>query len=89
MTIIIQNDYKKLEVFDNCFTVNLKFNNQREDITIPFNAIIAFSDPCATFELEFNDSYHNKELRYNKEKCGLEKTDQSDKEKLIYFDNIK
>ncbi len=55
ITIILQHEYENLQVFDNYFKVTLGFDEQDEDLTIPFDAIICFVDPHVKFGLHFDD----------------------------------
>jgi len=53
MTIIIQHQYRDLEVGEQAFEVGLYFGGVPERIFIPFNAITAFADPAVGFQLQF------------------------------------
>lgn len=61
MTIVIQNQFWDLKVFDNHFEVGLSFSNIPELLSIPFNAIKGFYDPSVNFELEFDVHLYNAE----------------------------
>ncbi|AKK20598.1 hypothetical protein HUT03_05005 [Candidatus Liberibacter africanus] len=54
MTIVIQNQFWDLKVFDHHFEIGLSFSNIPERLSIPFNAIQGFYDPSVNFELEFD-----------------------------------
>ena len=60
MTIVLQHQFWNLDVFDNHFCVSLSFDQQAENLEIPFASIIRFSDPSAKFGLtltpDFNDT---------------------------------
>ncbi len=56
LTIIIQHEYSNLSVSENEFGVTLSFNNHNYHIIVPFNSLIAFSDPEVNFSLSFNPS---------------------------------
>jgi hypothetical protein len=53
MTIVLQHQFFGLTVTENDFSVILSFNNVRERLTIPFNAITTFADPSVNFALQF------------------------------------
>ena len=53
MTIVIQYQFYGLEVFLDRFEVTLSFNNRRERLSIPFNAVSTFADPSVNFALQF------------------------------------
>lgn len=55
VTIILQHEYTNLQVFEDCFKVTLGFDEQDEEITVPFDAIICFVDPFVKFGLHFDD----------------------------------
>ena len=56
MTIVIQNWFENLIVFDQYFSIILSFNNKPEKIIIPFDSIINFTDPSVNFSLQFEIS---------------------------------
>lgn len=53
LTIVIQHEYSNLSVSETGFGVTLSFNNYDYHIIVPFNALIAFSDPSVDFSLTF------------------------------------
>lgn len=53
MTIILQHQFKDLIVNNDSFSVTLSFNCIPERIKIPFNAITNFTDPHASFSVQF------------------------------------
>jgi hypothetical protein len=53
MTIILQHQYRELEVSEQAFEVSLFFGGVPERIFVPFNAITAFADPSVGFHLQF------------------------------------
>ena len=53
LTIVIQHEYSNLSVSETGFGVTLSFNNYNCHIIVPFNALIAFSDPSVDFSLTF------------------------------------
>ena len=60
MTIIVQHQYWDLTVRDNDFDITLSFNHRPEVLTIPYTAIIEFSDPAAGFALQIAPLVANK-----------------------------
>ena len=53
MTIVIQHQFWDLKVEEKKFFITLSFNNVREKLEIPFDAVISFADPSARFGLQF------------------------------------
>lgn len=53
MTIVLQYQFENLEVTDEGFGVVLSFDNVKESIYIPFDALTAFADPSVKFGLQF------------------------------------
>ena len=54
ITIILQYEFSNLHVSDAEFGVTLSFNARNYYIRIPFQAIMAFTDPGVNFSLQFN-----------------------------------
>jgi uncharacterized protein len=53
MTIVLQNQFRGLEVRDQDFSVTLSFQDRPEQLTIPFAAVTSFADPSVKFGLQF------------------------------------
>lgn len=53
MTIVLQHQFEDLKVTDKRFEVVLSFDNVKERIGIPFDALVAFADPSVKFGLQF------------------------------------
>jgi hypothetical protein len=53
MTIVLQHQFESLRVTDKRFDVVLSFDNVKEDIGAPFEALVAFADPSVKFGLQF------------------------------------
>ena len=53
MTIILQHQYWDLVIEDEQFSLSLSFGGQRENLVIPFMAVIDFNDPSVGFGLQF------------------------------------
>ena len=52
MTIVLQYQFYNLTITDNAFSVSLSFGGKFETLTVPFAAVVMFSDPEA--QLVFN-----------------------------------
>jgi len=52
MTIVLQHQFWDLQVEDDRFLVSLSFNDNREQLIIPFPAITTFADPSVNFVLQ-------------------------------------
>ena len=53
MTIVLQHQFRALEVVDDAFSVNLSFQSRSERLRIPFAAVTTFADPSVNFGLQF------------------------------------
>src|SRR5277367_547846 len=53
MTIVLQYQFFGLKLDDEAFTVMLSFNNVKERLHIPLEAITTFADPSVNFALQF------------------------------------
>ncbi len=53
MTIVLQHQYWDLEVGEAAFSVALSFNQMRQTLTVPYEAVTAFADPSVKFGLQF------------------------------------
>jgi hypothetical protein len=56
MTVVLQHQFRALEVGDESFSVNLSFQNRSERLRIPFAAVTTFADPSVNFGLQFEAS---------------------------------
>lgn len=54
MTVVLQNDFRDLEVDDEGFAVTLRFGGVPYRISLPYAAIRGFVDPSAQFGLRFD-----------------------------------
>ncbi len=54
MTIVLQHQFQDLEVDDDGFAVTLSFDGKHERLAVPFDAVAAFTDPEASFALQFD-----------------------------------
>ena len=53
MTIVLQHQFRDLEVDDDRFAVTLSFDGKSERVTVPFPAVTSFGDPSVDFGLRF------------------------------------
>lgn len=54
MTIVLQHQFWNLEVEEERFSIVLSFDNVKQNLTIPFEALISFADPSVKFGLQFH-----------------------------------
>ncbi|MEM0900024.1 MAG: SspB family protein [Pseudomonadota bacterium] len=54
MTIVLQHQYRDLDVTEHGFSVGLSFSDIPEMLYVPYGAIRGFYDPSVNFELEFD-----------------------------------
>jgi hypothetical protein len=62
ITIVLQYQYKNLQVLDDRFSVNIAFNSIPETIEIPFSALTGFVDPSVNFSLQFRQGNEYEDL---------------------------
>jgi uncharacterized protein len=53
MTIVLQHQFRVLEIGADGFSVSLSFHGRWERLVIPFAAITTFADPSVNFGLQF------------------------------------
>src|ERR1700743_2844753 len=53
MTIVLQYQFFGLKIEDDIFSATLSFNNVKERLVIPIEAITTFADPSVNFALQF------------------------------------
>ncbi len=53
MTIVLQHEFRDLEVGEDAFTVTLSFDDIPAPLKIPLSSITAFADPSVNFGLQF------------------------------------
>ncbi len=63
ITIVLENDFHDLKVEQNGFYVNLSFNGVRENIFIPFDALITFYDVENNISLAFKTKEEAKKTK--------------------------
>lgn len=56
MTIVLQHQFRNLEVDREGFSVTLNFGGRPRNLSIPFAALTVFSDPSVEFGLQFVSS---------------------------------
>lgn len=56
MTIVLQYQFFGLTLEDDCIKVTLSFNNVKEHLVVPIDAITTFADPSVNFALQFQTS---------------------------------
>lgn len=54
MTIVVQHQFWDLEITDKNFSIVLSFNNVKQSLTVPYDALISFADPSVKFGLQFH-----------------------------------
>ncbi|MDX1948985.1 MAG: ClpXP protease specificity-enhancing factor SspB [Rickettsiales bacterium] len=88
MTIVLQHQFYDLEVEDQYFSIVLSFDHVKQNITIPFSALVSFVDPSVKFGLQFNtimleDADSNAELISEGNKKPASKKNSSKQSKKI------
>ena len=82
MTIVLENKFWNLQVKQRYFCVDLQFNQVDCTLTIPFDAVIQFSDPSVNFSLQFQ--IYEEDHKYEQETSAINEEDIDE-----YFDHIK
>ncbi|MDR3424929.1 MAG: ClpXP protease specificity-enhancing factor SspB [Alphaproteobacteria bacterium] len=65
MTIVLQYQFFGLKLEDDCIKVTLSFNNVKEDLIVPINAITTFADPSVNFALQFQNAADSSDAAEN------------------------
>ena len=71
MMIVIENEYWNLKVYEEYFTIDLKFKGKIETLKIVFNSIVTFVDPSVSFNLNLN-IVENKNIATKNKKTQIE-----------------
>ena len=66
MMIVIENEYWNLKVYDDYFSIDLKFKGKIETLKILFDSVINFVDPSVSFNLNLNIVDKKKSLKKDK-----------------------
>jgi hypothetical protein len=56
ITIVLQHQFRDLEVFEDYFSVNISFDGISENVRVPMSALTNFIDPEGDFNLQLNTS---------------------------------
>ena len=54
MIIVLENEFWNLKVLKDSFSVELGFNGKHEFLSIPFDAVLSFSDPSVNVGFNFD-----------------------------------
>ena len=60
ITIVLQYQYKNLQVLEDRFSVNIAFSGISETIEVPFSALTGFADPSVNFSVQFRQVAQDK-----------------------------
>ncbi len=85
VTIVLQHQFWDLEVRDHSFSVALSFSDIKENLVIPYSAIIEFSDPSVKFSLQFDpiEITEDDEEEEETEKISQKSSKKGKKEKIF------
>ena len=78
MTIVLEHQFWDLKIHEREFEVALSFNDKRERLLIPFNAITAFSDPSVKFGLQFQEIQISEDQTLNGDKPDTRDSEKQD-----------
>lgn len=87
ITIVLQYEFDSLRVSDENFGVRLRFNNAYHFLHIPFEAIVAFSDPSEKFNLSFTMA--QKKVFKKTENPEVELPYDNEDDKIISLDSFR
>jgi len=71
MTIVIQHTYWDLEVNEGSFKIDLSFDDIRERLKIPYDAVKGFFDPWVKFGLQFESVHGSDNTEVEPEKLPV------------------
>ena len=57
ITIVLENQFKNLQVKEDHFTVDVSFGGIDENISVPFESMTSFVDPVASFTLQLSQGF--------------------------------
>ena len=83
MTIVVQHQYEGLEVGEKEFSITLSFQRHPQRITIPFDAIHDFTDPAASFRLQFTPVEKDSPDEEKADKKGVAEAEESSEESSV------
>lgn len=105
MTIVLQFQFFGMKVEDDKLYVTLSFNNIKETLVVPIDAITTFADPSVNFALQFqnaigddedddedgedNDSDDDSDAEGGKVKGGKEEVDDGKRGEVISLDKFR
>src|ERR1700733_15062581 len=81
MTIVLQYQFFGLKLEDDAIYVTLSFNNVKENLIVPIDAITTFADPSVNFALQFQNSGDGGDDDGDGETSDVPGNDTEDKEK--------
>jgi hypothetical protein len=91
MTIVMEHQFTNLIVEEDRFSVTLSFNGAKENICVPYKAIVRFADPSAGVDLkltileDYNDNQCTKDVINFKEKIKVE----AQPSNVVYLDQFR
>ncbi|MGC0371776.1 MAG: hypothetical protein DGJ47_000476 [Rickettsiaceae bacterium] len=62
ITIVLEHQFRNLEVFKHHFTVDVIFNGKNETISVPFKALTSFIDSTSNFSLQLKHEFIEEEF---------------------------
>ena len=100
MTIVLQYQFRDLEVSEEGFSVTLSFDDISEKLIVPFPAVVAFADPSVQFGLQFDvKSGEVSDARTNSERTDTDAgpedaakgadAEEQDSNKVVSFDSFR
>ncbi len=89
MTIVVQHQFWDMEIEEDRFSLVLSFDNVKQNLTVPFDALISFADPSVKFGLQFRTAIDLDEEEGGEDSLPLDIEEIEDPgEKVKHQDNV-
>ncbi|MGB9151556.1 MAG: ClpXP protease specificity-enhancing factor SspB [Alphaproteobacteria bacterium] len=95
MTIVLQYQFFGLKLEEDAIHVALSFNNIKENLVVPIDAITTFADPSVNFALQFQNSGDSgddddgDDTDHDSDKDGSDKKKDEKRGEVISLDNFR
>ena len=93
ITVILQHQFRSLQIFDNSISVILSFRGQEETVVIPFHSIIKYIDVYQGFVLDLEQYMSNNieefdNYDYDTDDKNEESDQQNHQDNIIFIDTF-
>ncbi|ABD45560.1 stringent starvation B family protein [Ehrlichia chaffeensis str. Heartland] len=93
ITVILQHQFRSLQVFDNSASVVLSFRGKEETVVIPYQSIIKYIDVYQGFVLDF-EQYTNSDIEefddcdHDIDDSNEDKSQKGNQDNIIFIDTF-